>query len=119
MYFNWTCPADTRRFYVEVVAIMRRILVMAFLGPFVLAAMVVPLSTGVGSVQAHVHGITPLFQLSCVVDNAVTGANQTDNTAASAANSGPIAGLIPRDVGNAPLTVGDGGFAAPVPACGP
>ena len=26
---------------------------------------------------------------------------------------GPIQGLIPRDVGNAPLTVGDGGFDTP------
>jgi hypothetical protein len=63
----------------------------------------------VGSASAHVHGITPL---RCVgVEN--DGANQTDNTPASAANGGPIFGLIPRDVGNAPLTVGDGGFDTP------
>ena len=55
---------------------------------------------------AHVHGITPL---RCV-GTADDGANQTDMTPASAANGGPISGLIPRDVGNAPLTVGDGGF---------
>ena len=62
--------------------------------------------------NAHVHGITPLLQCSVVPANA--GANQTDVTPASAANGGPITGLIPRDVGSAPLTVGDGGFGAPV-----
>jgi hypothetical protein len=63
----------------------------------------------VGSALGHVHGITPL---RCVApDNA--GANQTDTTPAAAANGGPIFGLIPRDVGNAPLTVGDGGFSTP------
>ena len=59
--------------------------------------------------SAHVHGITPL---RCV-GTANDGANQTDATPASAANGGPISGLIPRDVGNAPLTVGDGGFDTP------
>ena len=58
---------------------------------------------------AHVHGITPL---RCV-GTADDGANQTDTTPASAANGGPISGLIPRDVGNAPLTVGDGGLDTP------
>ena len=58
---------------------------------------------------AHVHGITPL---RCV-GTANDGANQTDATPAAAANGGPILGLIPRDVGNAPLTVGDGGFDTP------
>lgn len=58
---------------------------------------------------AHVHGITPL---RCV-GTADDGANRTDATPASAANGGPISGLIPRDVGNAPLTVGDGGFDTP------
>jgi hypothetical protein len=58
---------------------------------------------------AHVHGITPL---RCV-GTANGGANQTDTTPAAAANGGPISGLIPRDVGNAPLTVGDGGFDTP------
>lgn len=52
----------------------------------------------------HVHGVTPLLELGCKVDNSITGAN--------AANGGPITGLIPRDVGEAPLTVGDGGFGA-------
>ncbi|MBA3262961.1 MAG: hypothetical protein H0T69_10950 [Thermoleophilaceae bacterium] len=62
-----------------------------------------------GSATAHVHGITPL---RCV-GTANDGANQTDMTPASAALDGPIAGLIPRDVGKAPLTVGDGGFDTP------
>jgi hypothetical protein len=58
---------------------------------------------------AHVHGITPLRCVGIADD----GANQTDTTPASAANGGPISGLIPRDVGNAPLTIGDGGFDTP------
>ena len=62
-----------------------------------------------GPATAHVHGITPL---RCV-GTADDGANQTDTTPASAANGGPISGLIPRDVGSAPLTVGDGGFDTP------
>jgi hypothetical protein len=58
--------------------------------------------------SAHVHGITPL--LVCGNDN--DGADRTDTTPAAAVNGGPITGLIPRDVGNAPLTIGDGGFDA-------
>jgi hypothetical protein len=58
---------------------------------------------------AHVHGLTPLRCVGIASD----GANQTDTTPASAANGGPISGLIPRDVGNAPLTIGDGGFDTP------
>ena len=65
--------------------------------------------TMVGSALGHVHGITPLRCVGVADD----GANQTDNTPASAANGGPIFGLIPRDVGNAPLTGGDGGFDTP------
>jgi hypothetical protein len=59
--------------------------------------------------SAHVHGITPLLTLAneCgVTDVANTGANR--------AQSDVITGLIPRDVGSAPLTFGDGGFSAPV-----
>jgi len=58
---------------------------------------------------AHVHGITPL---RCVTsENA--GANQTDQTPASAPN-GPISGVIPISVGKAPLTAfEDGGFDTP------
>jgi hypothetical protein len=66
--------------------------------------------------SAHVHGITPL--LRCGGDLSVTGANRTDSTPAAAANGGPIFGLIPRDVGNAPLDVGDGGFDAPAMCVG-
>jgi hypothetical protein len=58
---------------------------------------------------AHVHGITPLRCVGVADD----GANRTDATPASAAKGGPISGLIPRDVGSAPLTVGDGGFDTP------
>jgi len=65
--------------------------------------------TLVGSALGHVHGLTPLRCVGVADD----GANQVDNTPASAANGGPIFGLIPRDVGNAPLTVGDGGFDTP------
>jgi hypothetical protein len=68
-----------------------------------------------GTASAHVHGITPLLVCG---NTAIDGANRTDTTPASAANGGPIVGLIPRDVGNAPLTVGDGGFdAAAVTHC--
>jgi hypothetical protein len=61
------------------------------------------------SALGHVHGITPLRCVGVADD----GANRTDTTPAAAANGGPIQGLIPRDVGNAPLTVGDGGFDTP------
>ena len=68
-----------------------------------------------GAAVAHVHGITPLLVCG---NTEVDGANRTDTTPAAAANGGPISGLIPRDVGNAPLTVGDGGFdAAAVDHC--
>jgi hypothetical protein len=60
-----------------------------------------------GGASAHVHGITPLLVCG---NTEVDGANRTDTTPASATNGGPVTGLIPRDVGNAPLTVGDGGF---------
>jgi hypothetical protein len=62
-----------------------------------------------GPATAHVHGITPLRCVGIADD----GANQTDVTPASAANGGPIFGLIPRDVGNAALTVGDAAFDTP------
>jgi len=65
--------------------------------------------TMVGSAFAHVHGITPLRCVGVAND----GANQVDNTPASTANGGSVGGLIPRDVGNAPLTVGSGGFDTP------
>ncbi|MCI0345510.1 MAG: hypothetical protein L0221_08705, partial [Chloroflexi bacterium] len=63
----------------------------------------------VGSAFAHVHGLTPLRCVGVALD----GANQVNNTPAFSANGGPIGGLIPRDVGNAPLTVGDAAFDTP------
>jgi hypothetical protein len=65
--------------------------------------------TAVGSAFGHVHGITPLRCVGVADD----GANRVDDTPAATAAGGPIGGLIPRDVGNAPLTVGDGGFDTP------
>jgi hypothetical protein len=73
-----------------------------------LAAIALSLA-GLGSALGHVHGITPLRCVGVPDD----GANAVDHTAAAAANGGPIGGLIPRDVGNAPLTAGDGGFDTP------
>ena len=65
--------------------------------------------TAVSPALGHVHGITPL---RCVgVDD--DGANRVDDTPAAVGAGGPVGGLIPRDVGNAPLTVGDGGFDTP------
>ncbi len=90
---------------------MRRIAVAMMLAAL-LVLMVAP------AASAHVHGVTPLLELSCTgVDNSVTGGNATNGTPADDANGGPIAGLIPRDTGNAPLTGGDGGRTAPVQAC--
>ena len=66
-------------------------------------------SLATGPATAHVHGITPLRCVGVADD----GANRTDTTPASATRGGPISGLIPKDVGNAPLTVGDGGFDTP------
>jgi hypothetical protein len=66
-------------------------------------------STMAGVALGHVHGLTPLRCVGVALD----GADRTDTTPAAAANGGPIVGLIPRDVGNAPLTVGDGGFDTP------
>lgn len=58
---------------------------------------------------AHVHGITPLLTL----ENEC-GVTSVEDTGANRAQSDVIEGLIPRDVGNAGLDVGDGGFTAPV-----
>lgn len=82
---------------------MRRLFLALVLGALLALALAVPAS-------AHVHGITPL---RCVpADLTRTGANATNDTPAAAANGGPISGLIPRDTGRAPLTMGDGGFDA-------
>ena len=59
----------------------------------------------------HVHGITPLPELGCKVDNTITGGFRADDGPAGAPD-GPITGLIPRDLGRAPLTGGDGGSGA-------
>jgi hypothetical protein len=63
--------------------------------------------------SAHVHGITPL---RCTPAPANAGANQTDETPASAANGGPISGVIPITMGGNVALFG-GGFNAAV--CAP
>ena len=73
---------------------MKKLTLALLLAALLLAMVAVP-------AFAHVHGITPLL---CVPANSNSGAN--------AAKGDPITGLIPRDVGNSPLTVGDGGFGA-------
>ena len=79
---------------------MRRIVLIMMLAAL-LVLMVAP------AASAHVHGLTPLLELSCTgVDNSVTGGNRTNGTPAAAANGGPIAGQIPRDTGNAPFLAG-------------
>lgn len=79
-----------------------------FLVAITVALLAVAMFSGVAS--AHVHGITPLLDIS--VDNANSGGSAVNTTPAAASNGGPIMGLIPRDVGQAPLTIGDGGFGA-------
>lgn len=74
----------------------------------VAALLALSLATTAG---AHVHGITPL--LCDGIGNEHSGGNGTNDTPAAKANGGPIEGLIPRDTGNAPLTIGDGGFKPP------
>lgn len=63
--------------------------------------------------SAHVHGITPL---RCTPAPANAGANQTNETPASAANGGPISGVIPITMGGNVRLFG-GGFNAAV--CAP
>ena len=46
--------------------------------------------------SAHVHRITPL---NCTPAPSNAGANQTNQTPASAANGGPISGVIPLTMG--------------------
>ena len=62
-----------------------------------------------GTALGHVHGITPLGCLT--QDNANSGGNGTEDGAADSENGGPLFGVIPISVGNAPLSsnVGDGG----------
>ncbi len=96
---------------------MRKKILAFVFAAALLMALAVPLLGSVGTASAHVHGITPLLSLGCVVDNSTTGAEATNGTPADDANDGPIEGLIARDLGNAPLTGGDGGRTAPVPVC--
>jgi hypothetical protein len=81
---------------------MRRICAAALLAAAIATSAAAPAG-------AHVHGITPLLTLAneCGVTNVA-------NTGANRAQGSPITGLIPQDVGQAPITVGDGGFSAPV-----
>ena len=72
----------------------------------IMAALILTVAS-LGSALGHVHGITPL---GCVTtDNPMAGANGTNGTPADDDNGGPIAGLIPRDLGNAPVGPGFGG----------
>ena len=82
---------------------MKRFLSMLALVAVLTAAMAAP-------VFAHTHGITPLGE--CSQPNGNAGGNGTNGTPADDGEGGPIAGLIPRDTGNAPLNPGDGGNAA-------
>ena len=88
-----------------------------------IVAMVVVLALTLATIApafAHVHGITPLNKLiACGKANANAGGLATDGTPAAVDNGGPIKDLIPRDVGNAPLTRGDGGFGATKFDCPP
>lgn len=60
--------------------------------------------------SAHVHGITPL---RCTPAPANAGANQTDETPATASDGGPIApGVIPVNMGGSVQTFGAGFNAA-------
>ena len=82
---------------------MKRLLVLVATA-FAIAALF-----GGAPASAHVHGITPLLTLANVC-----GVTDVANTGANRAQSDVITGLIPKDVGSSPLTVGDGGFNAPV-----
>jgi len=85
---------------------MPRIRVMIGTALTVSALVLIPTTAA----SAHVHGITPL-RCTPAPDNA--GANQTNETPASAANGGPISGVIPITMGgNVPLH--GGGFNAAV-----
>jgi hypothetical protein len=64
-----------------------------------------------GSASAHVHLITPLNCIEQVPDDA--GADQTNGTPASAANGGPISGVIPITMGG-DIDFGEGGADAAV-----
>ena len=61
------------------------------------------------SASAHVHGITPL---RCTPAPPNAGANQTNDTPASAADGGPISGVIPITMGGNVTLFGEGFDAA-------
>jgi hypothetical protein len=79
----------------------------------VLALVGVIATVAAAPAAAHVHGITPLLRIANEC-----GVTSLANTGANRAQGAPITDLIPRDVGSAPLAVGDGGFNAPV-GCAP
>jgi hypothetical protein len=66
-----------------------------------------------GSASAHVHRITPLNCIEQIPDGVLTGADQTNKTPASAANGGPISGVIPITMGGN-IAPGEGGADAAV-----
>lgn len=85
---------------------MSHLRIMVGTGLVIAALVVVP----AGAASAHTHGITPL---RCTSAPANAGANQTNVTPASAANGGPLSGVIPITMGgNVPLN--GGGFNAAV-----
>jgi hypothetical protein len=102
-------PGHASRPYSLMTAWVRRVSTMKRLCLLVatLSFLVTVFATTTAS--AHVHGITPLLTLA----NAC-GVTSVSNTGANRAQGDPIVDLIPRDVGSAPLDVGDGGFSAPV-----
>ena len=62
--------------------------------------------------SAHVHLVTPLLCTPSPIEH--TGANQTNNTPAAAANGGPISGVIPVVNSGGAIQAGEGGFDAAV-----
>jgi hypothetical protein len=74
---------------------MRKLLSVLVIGAFIaLSGLAMAAPAG-----AHVHGVTPL---ECTPANANAGANR----AFAVVPEGVLFGLIPRDVGNAPLEGG-------------
>jgi len=84
---------------------MRGFCRLAVVGGFMAALTVVPAAAA----SAHVHGVTPL---RCTPAPGNAGANQTNETPASAGNGGPITGVIPITVGGNVTLFGEGFNAA-------
>lgn len=80
---------------------------LTFLGAALaaLALMAAPSALSPHTAEAHVHGITPLLQCDENPNSGATVAGEMADV---------IQGLIPSDVGQSPLEIGDGGFDAPV-----